>query len=129
MKLRRKLVALALGIGIPIAAMVSTAGPASAATFSVSVSVGSFHCPAGYTSYVRGVSGMGAYGYGGIDNWTGYARTAHVTVFGVPPGGMPVEVVVAYSCQGHWFWQQSTPEPIYAQRWAYGSGPQPSWLV
>jgi hypothetical protein len=128
MKLRRKLTALALVVGAPIAASVATAAPASAATVSVAVSVGSWHCPAGYTPYVRGVDGTGAYGYGGINTWTGYARTAYVTVYGVPSSGMPVNVVVAYSCQGSW-WRQTTPAPIYAQRWVYGSGYQPSWTV
>src|SRR5690349_17707651 len=87
------------------------ANSASAATFQVAVSVGSWHCPSGYTPYVRGVAGDGANGYGGIQTWTGYARTAYVTVVGVPSGGMPVNVTVAYSCKGYWPWQQTTPAP------------------
>lgn len=129
MKVRRKLAALAFGIMAPISALVATAAPASAATVGVAVNVASYHCPAGWTPYVRGVDGTGAYGYGGIYTWTGYAQTAHVTAYGVPSGGIPVNVVVAFSCKGYWPWQQSTPAPIYAQRWVYGSGYQPSWTV
>ena len=123
----RRIAALAIVAGTPVVA-VAAATPASAATVSVAISVASYHCPPSYTAYVDAVSGNGAYGYGGINTWIGHAQTAHVTVFGVPSGGMPVTVDVAYTCEAS-FWRKSTPEPIQASRWAYGSGSQPSWLV
>lgn len=124
-KLRTRLAAVLAFAAIAVSWMV--ASPAQAATVGVAVRVGGYWCPSGWTPYVRGVE-VSPNGYNAIyGHWVGWSTSPTVTVTGVPSSGGSAQVVVAYSCKGYWFWQQTTPAPIYGTRWAYGSGYQPTW--
>jgi hypothetical protein len=128
--MRRSIVTAVLAVVLTTVAAVSFAQPASANTVGVPVRVySSVWCPSGWTAYVRSidVSLNPNRPTGAVSgSWIGYSTTPTVTV-NVSSGGASAQVVVGFSCQGSWPWQQTTPAPIYGTRWAYGSGYQPTW--
>jgi hypothetical protein len=115
-----------------LAVMVSVLGlahPAYASTQTVGFRAGSWHCSNG----VYGIDHVNVFGTSSAPyangSWTGptNTQTAHVTIYGIPPGGGNVYVVVTYHCKVGWWAGQG--EPANGTVWVYGSGWQPTYTL